>query len=97
MSYRTIVHAIASLTNVRCEEEIVKRPKGVKNWAFNEDGDSVYKIYMTNFDIKNQNGSFGFWKYNKDLDKAYKEAFFHLLSSLKWSYKIRLKKWLRLR
>ena len=35
MNYRVIVHAIASLTNVRCEEEIVKRPKGVKNWAFN--------------------------------------------------------------
>ena len=52
---------------------------------------------MTNFDIKNQNGSFGFWKYNKDLDKAYKEAFFHLLTSLKWSYKVKIQKWLKLR
>ena len=97
MSYRAIVHAIIPFVGVRCEEKIIERPKNVKNWAFNEEGDIAYQVYMTNFDIKNQNGSFGFWKYNKDLDKAYKEALFSLINKLKWSYKIRLKKWLKLR
>ena len=83
--FRKILDILVSLTHVKMTVKEVKRTEG----------EMIFEIYITNYN-KYHNGSFGFWEYGYTYEEAAKKAVKHLLTSLKWSYKIRVKKWLRL-
>lgn len=83
--FRKILDILVSLTHVKMTTKEVKRTEG----------EMVFEIYITNYNI-HHNGSFGFWEYGCTYEESAKKAVKHLLTSLKWSYKIRIKKWLRL-
>lgn len=83
--FRKILDILVSLTHVKMTVKEVKRTEG----------EMVFEIYITNYN-KYHNGSFGFWEYGCTYEEAAKKAVKHLLTSLKWSYKTRIKKWLRL-
>ena len=83
--FRKILDILVSLTHVKMTTKEVKRTEG----------EMVFEIYITNYNI-HHNGSFGFWEYGCTYEEVAKKAVKHLLTSLKWSYKIRIKKWLRL-
>lgn len=91
--FGNILDILAKLTNVRVENRILERPDGVVNWGYSDTSDIVSEIYITNF-AKDHNGSFGFWVHGDTYEEAAKKAIGRLLVSLKWSYKVRIKKWL---
>ena len=93
--YGNILGILAKLTNVRVENKIRMRPEGVVNWGYSDTSDIVNELYVTNF-TKEQNGSFGFWVHGDTYEEAAKKAIGRLLVSLKWSYKVRIMKWLKL-
>lgn len=88
--YGNILDILAKLTNVRVENKIRMRLQGVVNWGYS---DIVNELYVTNF-TKEQNGSFGFWVHGDTYEEAAKKAIGKLLANLKWSYKVRIEKWL---
>lgn len=91
--FGNILDILVKLTNVRVENRILKRPDGVVNWGYSDTSDVVSEIYITNF-AKDHHGSFGFWVHGDTYEEAAKKAIGRLLVGLKWSYKIRIKKWL---
>ena len=93
MFYKKVALIVAALFNVECTEKELTRPKGVENWPYNDKGDIAYEVYMSKT-VKNHSGSFGFWQHGVTKDKAYKNTLKHLFKSLKWSYKVRIEKWL---
>ena len=92
--FGNILDILAKLTNVRVKNNIRMRPEGVVNWGYSDTSDIVYELYVTNF-TKDHNGSFGFWVHGDTYEEAAKKAIGKLLASLKWSYKVRIEKWLR--
>lgn len=93
--YGNILGILAKLVNIRVENKIRMRPEGVVNWGYSDTSDIVNEIYVTNF-AKGHYGSFGFWVHGDTYEEAAKEAVIRLLKSLKWSYKIKIMKWLKL-
>ena len=93
--YGNILDILAKLTNVRVENKIRMRPEGVVNWDYSDTSDIVNELYVTNF-TKEQYSSFGFWVHGDTYEEAAKKAIGRLLVSLKWLYKVRIMKWLRL-
>ena len=93
--FGNILGILAKLVNVRVENKIRMRPEGVVDWGYSDTSDIVSEIYVTNF-TKGHYGSFGFWVHGDTYEEAAKEAVIRLLKSLKWSYKIKIMKWLRL-
>ena len=93
--YGNILGILAKLVNVRVENKIRMRPEGVVDWGYSDTSDIVSEIYVTNF-TKGHYGSFGFWVHGDTYEEAAKEAVIRLLKSLKWSYKIKIMKWLKL-
>ena len=93
--YGNILGILAKLVNVRVENKIRMRPEGVVDWGYSDTSDIVSEIYVTNF-AKGHYGSFGFWVHGDTYEEAAKEAVIRLLKSLKWSYKIKIMKWLKL-
>ena len=89
--YKEILTYIAPILKLRIEEKILARPK--------RDVDIIYEVYVTNApkDKETPPFSFGFWTHGEIKDKVYKEALMHLIPSLKWTYKNKLKKWLHLK
>ena len=93
----SILKMLAILTSVRIEKKVLTRPKGASDWGFSEKSDIVHQIYVTNFsDKKHRSGSFGFWVHGDTYNEAAKKAVKKLLKDLKWSYKTRTMKWLKL-
>jgi hypothetical protein len=84
---------LAKLTNIGIESKVLERPSGVVNWVYSDTSDTVSEIHITNF-VKDHHGSFGFWVHGDTYEEAAKKAIGRLLTSLKWSYKVRIKKWL---
>ena len=96
MKYSKILKFVSSIFNLNLGIEVLERPKGAEYWAFSETSNSVYKIYVGSWK-KDKTCAFGFWKYDEDMENASKKALMHLIPTLKWEYKTRLKKWLRLK
>lgn len=84
--FRKILDILVGLTHVKMT---TKEVKGTEETM-------MFEIYITKFYNKYYNGAFGFWEYGYTYEEAAKKAVKHLLTSLKWSYKTRIKKWLRL-
>ena len=97
MVYIKLLDTLATLANVRVEKKILKRPEGIVKWGYSDNSDIVTEIYLTNFSKKpiyNNSGSFGFWVHGDTEEEASKRALIQLLNSLKWSYKIKIGRWL---
>lgn len=95
MVYSKLFNTLVTLTNVRTEKKILRRPEGVVKWGYSDNSDVVTEIYVTNF-AKDHHGSFGFWVHGDTDEEAYKKALIHLVKSLKWAYKVKIERWLRL-
>ena len=97
MVYTKLLDTLAALTNVRVEKKILRRPEGRLKWGYSDNSDIVTEIYITNFSknptYKNY-GSFGSWVHGDTDEEASKKALIQLLKSLKWSYKVKIEKWL---
>ena len=85
---------MSSMFGLTTEETVILRPEGVVNWGYSEKADRVYQVYVS-LPTKNHNGSFGFWVHDDSLKVAYRKAFYKAVSHMKWSYKVRLEKWLK--
>ena len=95
MIYKKMFIALANMFGLRSELKRVYRPEGIKNWGLSDHADTVYQVYVTNYDVGIKNCSFGFWVNNEDEDTAYKMAFNKTVTFLIWSYKMKFKKWLK--
>lgn len=92
-----ILDSLVRLTNVKIEKKVLQRPCKITDWDFSENSDIVHQIYITNFKkFNDSHASFGFWVHGDTYEEAAKEAVIRLLKSLKWSYKIKIMKWLKL-
>ena len=80
-----ILDILVSLFKLKIEIKVIRNTEDVIN-----------EIYITNY-AKNHCGSFGFWTCGNTYEEAAKKAVKHLLVSLKWSYKMKIKRWLRLK
>ena len=96
--YKEILTYIAPILKLRVEEKILARPKGITEWGFSRT-DIAYEVYVTNSPKGKETPtfSFGFWAHGETENEAYKDALMHLIPSLKWAYKNKLKKWLHLK
>lgn len=79
-----ILDILVSLFKLKIEIKVIRSTEDVIN-----------EIYITNY-TKNHCGSFGFWTRGNTYEEAAKKAVKHLLVSLKWSYKVKIKRWLHL-
>lgn len=96
--YKEVLTYIASILGLRVEEKVLTRPKDAVEWTLSTK-DIAYQLYVTNAPKGKETPSFsfGFWRYGETEDEVYKTALMHLIPSLKWTYKMRLKKWLHLK
>jgi hypothetical protein len=91
INYEKLLTTFSNVFKYKVEITLLERPKNAEYWALNPNGNTVYQVYTTSWK-KDSPCSFGFWKYDEDLNEACKKAFTHLIPSLKWEYKTRLKK-----
>lgn len=94
MFYKKILQSLIPLFDLNVEERKLYRPEGVTYWGFSDYADEVYEVYVS-ISVKDHHGSFGYWVHDEECDMAYKKALKKLFSHVKWSYKIRLGRWLR--
>lgn len=95
MIYKEIFFKLAKVFGLKSELNKIYRPSGVKNWGFSDYADMVYEVYVTNYNGKPKNCSFGFWAHDEDEDTAYKLAIKRVIKCLVWTYKVRFSKWLK--
>lgn len=79
-----ILDILVSLFKLKIEIKVIRNTEDVIN-----------EIYITNY-AKNRYGCFGFWTRGNTYEEAAKKAVRQLLVSLKWSYKVKIKRWLHL-
>lgn len=94
--YKIIFNTIAKLFGLKIEIINLYRPMGAEFWAYSETKDMVYQIYVSKSSKKKQNG-FGFWVHDENLLRAYKKALEKMIPNLKWLYKNKLNKWLKVK
>ena len=97
MVYIKLLDTLATLANVRVEKKLLRRPEGILKWGYSDNSDVVTEIYVTNFSknhVRSGGSSFGFWVHGDTEEEASKRALIQLLKSLKWSYKIKIGRWL---
>lgn len=92
-----ILDILVRLTNVKIEKKVRTKPIGITDWELSDTSNVVFEIYITNFKTLNDShASFCFWVHGDTYDEAAEMAIIRLMKSLVWSYKIKVKKWLRL-
>jgi hypothetical protein len=94
--YEKIFNTIAKIFGLKIEVTKLRRPMGAEFWAYSKTSDMVYQIYVSKSSKKKQNG-FGFWVHDENLLSAYKKALEKVIPNLKWSYKNKLNKWLKVK
>lgn len=94
MFYKKILDIMVSLFGIEYEEKKLYRPEGIMQWGFSDYADEVYEVYVS-LSNKDHNGSFGYWVHDEERDIAYKKALKKVFSHMKWSYIIKIKKWLK--
>lgn len=94
MFYRKVLQSLIPLFNLKVEEKKLYRPEGVVYWGYSDYANEVYEVYVS-ISYKDHNGSFGYWVHDEERDMAYKKALKKVFYNMKWSYGIRLKKWLK--
>ena len=88
---------LVRLTNVKIEKKVLTKPIGITDWELSDTSNVVFEIYITNFKTLNDgHAPFYFWVHGDTYDEAAEMAIIRLMKSLVWSYKIKVKKWLRL-
>ena len=95
--YKKIFNTVAKAFGLKVEVMKLYRPMGAEFWAYSKTKDMVYQIYVTKYNKKKINGSFGFWVHDEKLLGAYRKALEKVIPSLKWSYKTKLNKWLKVK
>ena len=94
--YEKIFNTVAKVFGLKVEVMKLYRPMGAEFWAYSETNNMVYQIYVTKCDKKKKNG-FGFWVHDEKLLRAYRKALKKTIPSLKWTYKTKLNKWLKVK
>ena len=95
--YEKIFKFLARFFNLKTEIKVLTRPDGMEHWGYSDYSDSVYQLYVTNYNKNGDNGLFGFWKHSEELEDVYRQGIIKLCSNLKWAYTIRIKRWLKLK
>lgn len=94
--YKKVFNAIAKIFGLKVEVTKLRKPMGAEFWAYSKTSDMVYQIYVSKSSKKKQNG-FGFWVHDENILIAYRKALEKVIPNLKWLYKNKFNKWLKVR